>query len=151
MGLYDRFKYYDDFGVSVIGMSKIILTNMCMLYKENNEFLVQLREKNDWPGLNFPGGHVNKDESIVDSVIREMKEETGLDVNSVEFVSYFEWNVISEDTRHLVLLFKSKDFKGQLTSSNEGKVFFINKEDVNKYPLSTDFDKILEIYLKSFQ
>ena len=121
---------------------------MCMIYKENGEFLVQLRTKKDWPGINFPGGHVNSDESIEQSVIREMKEETGLDVSNLEFVSYYEWNIIEEETRHLCLLFKTKDFKGDLKPSNEGEVFFVNKEDLDKYPLSVDFDKILEICLK---
>ena len=126
-------------------MEKIILTNMCMVYKENGEFLVQDRKKKDWPGINFPGGHVLKDESIEESVIREIKEETGLIISNLEFVSYFEWNVIDEETRHLVLIFKTKDFKGELISSNEGEVFFIKKEDLSKYKLSVDFDKILEL------
>ena len=51
-------------------MNKVILTNMCMIYKENGEFLVQLRRKSDWPGINFPGGHVEDLESIEESVYR---------------------------------------------------------------------------------
>ena len=129
-------------------MSKIILTNMCMVYKENGEFLVQLRKKKDWPGINFPGGHLNEDESIEASVIREIKEETNLDISDLEFVSVFEWNVLEENTRHVALIYKTKNFKGELISSEEGEVFFIKKEDINKYPLSVDFDKILELCLK---
>lgn len=129
-------------------MNKVILTNMCMIYKENGEFLVQLRKKNDWPGINFPGGHVEDDESIEESVFREIKEETGLVINSVEFVSYFEWNVPAEGVRHLVMLYRSNDFSGEIINSKEGEVFFIKEEELSKYPLSTDFDKLLEILKK---
>ncbi len=128
--------------------NEIILTNMCMLYKEDGSFLVMNRLKQDWPGINFPGGHVEFNEDIPSSVIREMKEETGLDVKNLEFVSYYEWNIPKEKIRHVCLLFRSKEFDGELKSSSEGEVFFMKKEDLSKYPLSTDFDKIFEITSK---
>ena len=119
-----------------------------MLYKEDGSFLVMNRLKQDWPGINFPGGHVEYDEDIPSSVIREMKEETGLDIKNPEFVSYYEWNIPGERIRHVCLLFRSNEFYGELKSSSEGEVFFMKKEDLSKYPLSTDFDKILEITSK---
>ena len=128
--------------------NRIILTNMCMLYKEDHSFLVIDRLKKDWPGINFPGGHVEGNESVEESVIREMKEETGLNVHSLEFVTYYEWNMIEEGVRHLCLLFRSKDFDGTLKSSSEGKVFFIKKDELSHHLLSIDFDKILELASK---
>ena len=128
--------------------NRIILTNMCMLYKEDHSFLVIDRLKKDWPEINFPGGHVEANESVEESVIREMKEETGLNVHSLEFVTYYEWNMIEEGVRHLCLLFRSKDFDGTLESSSEGKVFFIKKDELSHHLLSIDFDKILELASK---
>ena len=128
--------------------NRIILTNMCMLYKEDHSFLVIDRLKKDWPGINFPGGHVEANESVEESVIREMKEETGLNVHSLEFVTYYEWNMIEEGVRHLCLLFRSKDFDGTLKSSSAGKVFFIKKDELSHHLLSIDFDKILELASK---
>lgn len=128
--------------------NRIILTNMCMLYKEDHSFLVIDRLKKDWPGINFPGGHVEANESVEESAIREMKEETGLNVHSLEFVTYYEWNMIEEGVRHLCLLFRSKDFDGTLESSSEGKVFFIKKDELSHHLLSIDFDKILELASK---
>ncbi len=53
------------------------LTNMCMIQDlSTNKVLVQVRNKNDWDGISFPGGHVEMGESIVQSVIREVQEET---------------------------------------------------------------------------
>jgi len=126
--------------------SKIILTNMCMLYDNTGKILVQNRVKNDWPGINFPGGHVKPNESIIDSVYREMKEETGLEVFDLQFVNFYEWNIPSSSTRHLVLLYKSNNFKGELKSSSEGTMMWIKKEDCSKYKQSTDFEKLLAVY-----
>jgi 8-oxo-dGTP diphosphatase len=124
--------------------NRVILTNMCMLYDSEGRFLVQMRQKQDWPGLNFPGGHVEDEESIPSSVIREMKEETGLTVSDLEEVGYFEWNVPQEGVRHLTILFRSCHYSGTLQSSSEGPVFWIRREEVENYPLSTDFVALLE-------
>ena len=71
----------------VMRKSRVILTNMVMLYKKDGSFLVENRLKQDWPGLNFPGGHVEDDESMEESAKREMKEETGpfLVFNTLKF------------------------------------------------------------------
>lgn len=124
---------------------RIKLTIMCMVYNNDGSFLVENRLKNDWPGLTFPGGHVEDDELIEDAVIREMKEETGLDISNIENKGYIEWNEFGDDIRHLAILFKTKTFKGQLKASKEGDIFFIKEENIKDYPLSNDF---LEIYKK---
>ena len=127
--------------------TKVILTNMCMVYK-GDEILVQNRIKNDWPGINFPGGHVQYNESIEDSCIREIKEETGLTISNLEFVGIFEWNIIDTKTRHLAILYKTNNFTGELESSKEGEMIWLNIKDINKYKQAIDFDKILKLMLK---
>jgi len=120
------------------------LTVMCMVYKEDGSFMVQNRTKKDWPGLTFPGGHVEDNELIIDAVVREMKEETGLTVSNLENKGYIEWNEFGDGVRHLAILFKTSSYKGNILSSKEGNVFFIKKEELNKYELSNDFLEILK-------
>ena len=59
---------------------KAIFTNLCMIYDDAGNLLVQDRKDPQWPGITFPGGHVEPGESFVESVIREVYEETGLTI-----------------------------------------------------------------------
>ncbi len=132
----------------------ITLTNMCLIINDKNEILFQDRLKKDWPGLNLPGGHVEVNESITDSVIREIKEETNLTLIDLEFVNYFEWINTKTSNREIVFLFKSNNFKGEIINSLEGKLYWLKIEDLKDKTLSLDLDKILKLYgfdIKSLQ
>ena len=121
----------------------IILTNMCLI-RNGNMILVQNRTKKDWPGLTLPGGKVEKDESVYQSVLREVYEETGLRLLSAKDVGYIEWLI--DGDRHLCILFESESYEGELKSNDEGEDLFIDIKDLCQYQFSTDFDKILDIY-----
>ena len=58
---------------------QVELTCLCLVNR-GDEILLQNRIKKDWQGYTLPGGHIEPGESFVDGVIREMKEETGLDI-----------------------------------------------------------------------
>ena len=122
---------------------KCILTNICLVY-QGNKILVIDRQKKDWPGLTFPGGHVEKDEDFDASVKREVKEETGLTIYKPILCGIEEFKTENED-RYLMLYYKTNRFKGKLNDSKEGKVFWIEREDLKKYKLSLDLERILKI------
>ena len=42
----------------------VVLTNMCMVYDGEGNMLVQDRLNPEWPGVTFPGGHVEPGESF---------------------------------------------------------------------------------------
>ena len=122
---------------------KCIISNMCMVYK-GDMILVINRTKSDWPGLSFPGGHLEENETLEESVVREMKEETGLEIKNPKLCAIKEWDW-GNGVRYLGLLYKTNNFKGELKSSSEGKVFWINKKDINKYELSQDFLELFKL------
>lgn len=45
----------------------VTLTNMCMVYDDKGNVLVEEKVGQNYKGLIFPGGHLEKNESIVDS------------------------------------------------------------------------------------
>lgn len=128
-------------------MEKVVLTNMCMIYDDKGNILVQHRRKKVWPGVAFPGGKIEEGESIVSSTIREIKEETGLDVFNLKLVGVKDWYNSEDKVRTIVFLFKTNEYVGELISSDEGEVFWVKLTDIQDYDLASDFDKTLEVFL----
>ena len=124
-------------------VEKCILTNICLIHKDN-KILVIDRKKKDWPGLTFPGGHVEKNENFNDSVIREVKEETGLNIKKPILCGIEEFKTKDED-RYLMFYYKTNKFSGKLKSSKEGEVFWVDRKDLDKHKLSLDLKRILKV------
>lgn len=123
----------------------VILTNMVMVYNENGEILVQQKVDDDWTGLCFPGGHVEKEESFVQSAIREIKEETGLNIWKPQLCGIKQFYTDNEE-RYIVLLFKTNQFSGEIVSSDEGEVFWISPEKLSEYQLAVSFMEMYKVF-----
>lgn len=60
------------------------------IFNQAGELL--LLKSHKWPGKYVvPGGHVELGESLEEAVIREAKEETGLDIHDLEFILFQEF------------------------------------------------------------
>lgn len=123
---------------------KAVVTVLCMVY-DGNKVLLQDRVKKDWRGFTFPGGHVEKEESFVEAVIREMREETGLTIIEPKLCGVKQFQT-DEDERYIVLLFKTDKFEGTLTSSDEGEMRWIDRESLSDYKLVDDFMELLKVF-----
>lgn len=122
-----------------------IFTNMCMVYDRYGNILVEDKKDDRWGGLTFPGGHVERGESFVESVIREVREETGITIESPELCGVKQF-IHYEGSRYVVFFFKTDKFSGEVKSSNEGEVFWIKRSELNNYKIAPDFDKMLEVF-----
>lgn len=127
-------------------MESVIITNMCMIL-DKNRVLVQDRKKDDWAGITFPGGHVEKGGAFVDSVVREVKEETGLTIFSPQLCGIKDWTN-DDGTRYMVLMYKTNKFSGTLSSSREGDVYWAELNELSKMNLASGMDKMLEVFLR---
>ena len=115
------------------------LTNLCMI-KDGDKYLLQNRVKKDWQGYTFPGGHIEPGESIVQSAIREVKEETGLIMKNPRLVGVKQFWVKSG--RYIVFLFSATKFRGELRSSYEGEVGWFTKEEMKNINLVSNGIKL---------
>lgn len=124
---------------------KIEFTNMCMIYDNDGNVVVQEKVNKKWGGITFPGGHIEKRESFVDSVIREVKEETGLDIQNPKICG-IKWWEVNKNKRYIVLLFKTNEYSGTLKSSIEGKVYWAKLDEIKFMNLAESFDKMLDVF-----
>lgn len=115
-----------------------------MVY-DGDQVLVQDRINRNWPGVTFPGGHVEDGEAFTESVIREVFEETGLKIENPVLCGIKSWP-IGKRKLYIVLFFKTNKYSGTLKSSEEGKVFWIKRNTLHQYKLASDFTEMVEIF-----
>ena len=122
---------------------RAVFVNMCMI-RDGEKVLVIDRQKKDWPGITFPGGHVEPGEAFVDAVIREVYEETGLAIQHPTLCGTKQFQTDS-DARYVVFFYKADDFTGTLKSSQEGEVFWISRTELTHYPLAPDMEAMVQV------
>ena len=140
---------FDDFakneGLTIIDKYKterVELTVLCLI-ENGDKLLLQNRVKNDWRGYTLPGGHVELGESFVDACIREVKEETNLDIKNPKLVGVKQFP--GEAGRYIVFLFKTTEFSGNLISSDEGKMEWKEYSELSNLKTVGDLEDLLKV------
>ena len=92
---------------------------LCIKYKEENAGYIDI-----------PGGKIEDCETSMDAAIREVKEETGIEVSNLEKVG----NIIIEypDRIYNMNVFVTSDYSGNVRNNEENDAFFIDKDDLLK-------------------
>lgn len=113
------------------------ITTLC--YLENDGYVLMLhriKKKEDentgkWIGV---GGKLEENESPIECIKREIKEETGLIVEKVKDRGTLFF-VLPKWGNELTFLYTAEEFKGELKECDEGELRWIKKEELFKYPL----------------
>lgn len=131
-------------------MAQFTLTNMVMIQDKNSgQVLVQDRILS-YPGIAFPGGHVEAGESIYDSAVREIKEETGYEIRNLKSCGFIYWDSTNGD-KYFTYFCKTSDYEGScVNETREGKVFWVDLEEMSQMKLAPNMDKYMKMFFGNY-
>ena len=124
-------------------------STLCYLENDRGEYLMLHRvkkkadiNKGKWIGI---GGKFEEGESPDECLRREVWEETGLTIEAPRLCGLKQFPE-DDGTRYIVMLYKTDRFSGELRSSDEGKVFWIKRSELDQYRLPVNFDKMIRVF-----
>ena len=124
---------------------QVIFTNMVMVTDGPGNVLVQQRRDPSWPGIAFPGGHVEPGETFAQSAVREVHEETGIIITGLRLCGLKHWE--EDGVRNVVLLYRAEKHEGMARSSEEGEVWWMPLRDFPQAALASGMKETLRVFL----
>lgn len=101
--------------------------------EKDNKYLMLHRNKKEkdlnkdkWIGV---GGHIEEYESPDQCIVREVKEETNLDLLSFKLCGEVTFDI--DGYLEIMYVYTSKDFIGELKECDEGTLEWIDKDKIN--------------------
>ena len=122
-----------------------IFTVLVMVENEKGQLLMEDRTDPGWPGICFPGGHVEPGEAFTAAAVRETLEETGLTIEDPKLVGVKQFQT-KNDERYVIFFYKATKYTGMLTASEEGEVFWLSRQELENYTLVEDFMDMLKVF-----
>lgn len=121
------------------------------IFNPNGELL--LLQSHKWPGRYVvPGGHVELGETLEQTVLRETKEETGLDVHDLEFICFqeFIYDPAFWKRRHFIFFdYAAKTDSLDVKLNDEAEAYqWVNLQDALNLPIDSYTRVSIERYIE---
>lgn len=119
-------------------MNKTVLTTICYIEKGGKTLMLyRNKKKNDvhegkYVGI---GGKFEFGETPEECIIREIKEETGLTVNSLRYHGLISFPKFANDDNWYMFIFSCRDFEGEVPEDRlddcpEGRLLWVDNDKV---------------------
>src|SRR5574344_844610 len=114
------------------------------LYDENENFkgIVLIERLNRPFGIAIPGGFVDIGETIEDTVVREMKEETALDISIESLLGVYSDPKRDERFHTASVVYVCKAYGNPIAQDDAKEVFVYKLDEIPLYKLVFDHKKI---------
>lgn len=108
---------------------------------DNNKILCLKNERNEW---DFPGGKINFDEDVEEGLIREVKEETNLDIKNLKILKPF--NLKFNDVPVFIVVYSCEISCNSsiLTSYEHSEYNFFSKSEVKNLNMPQSFKNLVD-------
>lgn len=121
---------------------------VCMIQNEDKVLLLD-RQHDHFKGFIPPGGKVDFPESIVESAIREVKEETGLEVSNLIYKGLYEYVNPVTCARYMIFNYITNDFTGELLEdAAEGKPMWVSIEEAYHLPMQASIRRRFPLFFE---
>lgn len=117
-------------------MIKSELTTLCYIEKDNAYLMMhRVKKKKDINKDKYigVGGHIEHGESPEDCILREIKEETGLDAINIRLRGLLSF--VIDDYDEYSFLYTCDDYSGEIKDCDEGELVWVDKDKINDLPL----------------
>jgi len=127
----------------------VAVDGIVQLFDEKDNFrgIVLIERKNPPLGIAIPGGFVEVGESCEEALIREMKEETGLDVEIIKLLGVYSQPDRDPRFHTVSITYLCKAYGEPVASSDAKKVKIFKLEEIPFDKLVFDHSRILRDYL----
>lgn len=128
-------------------MEQLELTTMCAVI--HNGKVLMINRRKSWKGWAFPGGHLERDESVLACVKRELFEETGLTIEDIHFKGITD--ILNSETkrRHIVFNYVADSYHGTCKEQcDEGEIAWIDIDNILKLELAEGMEYRLPLFLE---
>lgn len=115
----------------------LIIGTVCFIYDEKNNKILLL-ERSRQPMRNMVtgvGGKTNFEEDILSSCKREIREETGFEVERLRLRGIVKTILETRDSSWILFIYTADEFSGQQIDCPEGRLLWVDRDDFLKQNL----------------
>ena len=127
------------------GRYQVVPRTLCFVTHGDEVLLLRgSAERRVWPNrYNGVGGHVERDENVRQAAIREIREETGLQVGDMRLRGVINVEVEAEGPGILLFAFTAEAENKTTRPSSEGALVWVAQDRVLDYDLVEDLPTLL--------
>lgn len=129
---------------------KITIGNVCFVKDDHHKKVLFLKRKNQpMQGMcTGVGGKTKFDEDISASCVREVKEETGLDVDNIRLKGVVKTVLEGKNSSWILFVYTASQFKGELAQCDEGELSWIHFDEMYSQNLIGFIRRILPFVME---
>ncbi len=139
---------------TVIGQSPVLTVGVgCLIENESGELLLQKRSDNGLWGL--PGGLMEFGETIIETAVREIYEETKLKIIHPELFGIYSGKEgygeypNGDKVFSIQILFRTNQYSGELQTANEESHWqaFFSREEMQELPFNRHQERLISDWM----